>query len=152
MIQRRHVLFAALAATQLIACGGGDDTEPVELPRQRVQAFWSYTDLKENYVVRTEAQWQATWAKHQPRGSEDLRPQIDFSRFMVLGVTRGTGPDGCHGLGISQVTERSDDIRVEFWQSRPTGTMICTMSLVPLTDFVIVPASAKPVTFVEKIT
>jgi hypothetical protein len=122
------------------------------MPRQHVQASWDYANLNETYVVRTEAQWQATWAKHQPRSTADVRPQIDFGRFMVLGVTRGTGSDGCHGLGITQVTERSDDIRVESRQARPTRTMACTMSLVPLTDFVIVPASAKPVTFIEKTT
>lgn len=150
MIQRRHVLLTAFLATQIAGCGGGGDSEPVDLPQQRVRAAWAYTNLSETYVVRTEAQWQATWAKHEPRSTGDVRPQVDFSRFMVLGVTRGTGPDGCHGLAITKVTEYSDDVRVEFQQSRPVPGMGCSMALEPLTDFVIVPTSAKPVTFVDK--
>ena len=69
---------------------------------------------------------------------------------MVLGVTRGTGNSGCYGLQITKVTEHADDIRTEFVQSRPTGIMYCSMALVPLTDFVVVPASPKPVVFTEK--
>jgi hypothetical protein len=46
--------------------------------------------------------------------------------------------------------ENGDDIRVEFQQSRPTPGSFCTASVEPLTDFVIVPASTKPVILVEK--
>ena len=149
-MKRRTALLLALVATQLSACGGGDDFEPVELPQQRIRASWDYTTLSETYVIRSEAQWEATWTRHQPRSTGDVRPQIDFSGFMVLGITRGTAFNGCHDLRITKVTETGDDIRVEFRQSRPVPVYDCAMTLVPLTDFVIVPASAKPVTFVEK--
>jgi hypothetical protein len=151
MMKRRNALLLALLATQLCACGGGDgDFEPVELPQQRIRASWDYTTLSETYVIRSEAQWEATWTRHQPRSPGDVRPQIDFSRFMVLGITRGTASSGCFDVRITKVIETGDDIRVEFQQSRPRPGSFCTASVEPLTDFVIVPASSKPVTFVEK--
>jgi hypothetical protein len=149
-MKRRTVLVLALAST-LCACGGGDeDFEPVELPQQRIRAPWAYTSLRETYVVRNDAQWQSTWNLHLPRSEAYVRPQIDFSRFMVVGITRGSAPDTCHSVSITRATETRDDIRVEFEQTGPRPGYGCGQAVVPLTDFVIVPVSDKPVNFVEK--
>lgn len=147
-MKRRTALVLALAAT-LCACGGGDDDfEPVELPQQRIRAPWAYTTLSETYVVRSDTQWQSTWNLHLPRSSDYVRPQIDFSRFMVIGITRGSAT--CRSVSITRVTETADDIRVEFQQSGPRPGYDCSFAVVALTDFVIVPVSDKPLTFVEK--
>jgi LPS sulfotransferase NodH len=141
---------ACLAAAALLGCGGGDNFVPRELAVTRLPVSWATTDLRETYTVRSDAQWQAAWQAHEPRTTPPAaRPAVDFSRQMVLGLTRGTGPNGCYGLSIQRVVEHADQLLVHYAVSTPSGTAACTQALVALTDFVVVERLDKPVSFVQ---
>jgi LPS sulfotransferase NodH len=141
---------AGLAAAALLGCGGGDTFVPRELVVTRLLASWATTDLRETYTVRSDAQWQAAWQAHEPRTTPPaVRPAVDFSRQMVLGLTRGTGPNGCYGLSIQRVVEHADQLVVHYAVSTPSGTAACTQALVALTDFVVVERLDKPVSFAQ---
>ena len=68
---------------------------------------------------------------------------------MVVGISLGSGSNGCYGLGIRRVVEEEHEIRVEYRYAEPAEWMLCTMSIVALIDFVEVPKSDKPVYFVR---
>lgn len=141
-----------LAAVLSAACGGSEPYQPRELNFARINAFWPALDRKETYVVRSDAEWQTAWQLHEPLTiPKTERPPIDFSRSMVLGITQGSGLSGCYGLLIRRVVEEETELRVEYSLLEPkfelTPTFVCTTLLVPLTDFVEVPKSDKPVSF-----
>lgn len=145
---------AALLSMALLACGGSDPMTPVNLPMARVEAWWPVLDLKQSYAIRDDAQWQRVWTAHEPQTwPATERPQVDFSKSMVLGLSLGWGPSGCDGMSIRRVIEEQRELRVEYMSSPRTTTppeiLVCTTALVPLTDFVVVPRSDKSVYFVQ---
>jgi hypothetical protein len=145
---------AALLCATLLGCGGADEAPPREWPLSRVQAWWSIQDLKQSYAIRSEADWQRVWQLHRPQTLPEIeRPRVDFSRDMVLGLSLGWGPSGCHSISIRRVLEEQHELRVEYLSepalsTRP-GVLVCTTALVPLTDFVVVMRSDKSVYFVQ---
>lgn len=152
MFRSRIRPMILLAAVLSAACGGSEPYQPRELSFARIHAFWPAWDRKETYVVRSDAEWQTVWQLHEPLTlPKTERPAIDFSRSMVLGITQGSGPNGCYGLLIRRVVEEETGLRVEYSLSEPlsepTPTFFCTTSIVPLTAFVEVPKSDKPVSF-----
>ena len=66
---------------------------------------------------------------------------------MVLGLTQGSGPNGCHGLSIRRVVEQAEQVEVQYAVTVPTGSVACPQAIVPLTDFVVVERIDKPVVF-----
>lgn len=150
MREHTRTLAAAIALASLAACGGSDTVESRVVPMARVNAFWANTELRQDYTIRTDVQWRAAWQAHEPPTlPATARPTIDFSRHMVLGLTHGSGPNGCHGLSIRRVVEEKNQLRVEYLVSLPPPGVLCTQAIVPLTDFVVVELSDKPVSFVQ---
>jgi len=149
---KHHRPFITLAiALLLAACGGSDTFQAREMPISRITAWWQSTSLNERYVVRSESEWQAVWKLHEPPTlPASIRPSIDFSSTMVVGLTFGSGPNGCYGLSIRRAVEEEFEIRVEYLQAAAGGPgVLCTQAIVPLTDFVSVPRSDKHVVFVR---
>lgn len=148
-MNRRFAILALTAPSCLLtACGGSGTPDPVDLPFVRLQAFWPAKELQQTYSLRSDAEWQDAWRVHEPQIAPPAeRPSVDFGRQMILGVTRGTGPNGCHGLTIVRVIEEFAVIRVEYRRAVPPPATLCTQALVALTDFVVVARSGKPVTF-----
>ncbi|MFN4117291.1 hypothetical protein [Acidovorax sp.] len=78
---------------------------------------------------------------------------MDFSRYMVIGVSRGHGYSGCHGLYFRNIVERASHIEVQFVHRQPEDdaskpALMCTAMGVFLVRWVRVPLSGKPVRFV----
>jgi LPS sulfotransferase NodH len=145
---RTRFFAIGLALAGLAACGGGEPFQLRELSTARVSASWAPTDLRQTYALRSDAEWQAAWQAHAPRTTPPAqRPAVDFSRQMVLGLTQGSGPNGCHGLSIRRVVEQAEQVEVQYAVTVPTGSVACPQAIVPLTDFVVVERIDKPVVF-----
>ena len=162
MFKRLHVQAAVVAVAWLTACGGSDTFQDRNLPMTHVGTEWGWaiTDLQQIYVLRSDTEFRDAWLTHLPHNQSATNPPtepppppvIDFSQNMVLGLTLGWGPDGCHNLSIRRVVEQEKRVQVEYSVSRGAGApemMGCTMAIVPLTAFVIVERVEKPVSFVE---
>ena len=146
-------LFLIVLAAALQACGGGSDQPfaPFDIPTQRISASWRIQDVQQTYVIRTAPEWRAAWETHEPATiPRTAQPLVDFGNNMVVGLTLGAGPNGCHSVRISRVVEEADSIRVEYQRfPGPTSLPVaCTLAIVPLTDFVAIKRSDKPVAFV----
>ncbi len=146
--KRAPVLASVLASAALVACGGGEGFQPRELSMTRLGFAWAPTELRQTYALRSEAEWQAAWQVHAPRTTPPAAPPaVDFSRQMVLGLTQGSGPNGCHGLSIRRVIEQAEQLQVQYAVTVPASDAGCTQAIVPLTDFVVVERLDKPVAF-----
>lgn len=112
------------------------------------------------FVARTAESWKDAWGRAdyqygaERRYSKPAAPAVDFGANMVVGVSRGIGPNGCHGLSIRGVVEYPDAIEVRYGHFAGNGGNVkgggfgvCTSSLVPLQDIVEIPQSSKPVRF-----
>lgn len=175
---RRLVVLAALAIGCGLLAGYGalpgrgvhpvheGPLEAVRLPMEfHGEKVWPHAE----YVARTEAQWEQAWSQgrstdpRNDRRPRDGRPMVDFSRHMVIGVSRGYGVQ-CTYLDIRDVVERPGEIEVQFvhlWPSReeldeveqqmmdrPSTTM-CIASSVLLVRWYLLPQSSKRVRFVR---
>lgn len=102
------------------------------------------------YVARTENEWNATW---ELRTSFVTPPQdkpiIDFKSSMVVGISLGMWPNGCHHLQILRVVEKSDVLEVNYRHVQPSAGDICTHSFVPVVGFATIPSSTKEVRFIS---
>jgi len=150
MVSNLRVLMTVALIGVLAACGGSSTSESVELSTSRIAAFWRTTDSQETYVIRSDGEWQAAWQKHEPQTyPKTERPQVDFSKDMVVGLSLGTGPNGCYGLSIRRVVEDAEEIRVEYIHGTGQPGLACTQATVALTDFVVVSKSEKRATFIR---
>lgn len=88
----------------------------------------SRIDAPRQVVVRDSAAWQRLWAEHI--GSDAALPAVDFSRELVVGVFRGTQPNGCYTTAIDRVTRQGDRLTVHQVDRNPAADAICTMMMV----------------------
>jgi hypothetical protein len=144
----------ALCASLLAGCGGSGDSPPFDLPFDRVRQATPYGPWPEqSFVFTTDAQWASAWAAYT-NGFPFVpvqRPAVDFSKHNLLGISRGYGRTGCWGLNITRVVENTQQIRVDYVQTKgpPGPNILCTQAIVPMADFVTVPKSSKPVVYNE---
>jgi hypothetical protein len=138
--------------TALNACGGSDSAVEVAFARVGGLNFASWPPGF--YQARTEQEWETVWAQRETAAFPvSPIPAVDFAREMVVGVSEGMGPNGCHDLSITRVIEGDSELVVEYLRSvphfDPAHPIACTLGLVPLVDFITTRQSDKPVRFVR---
>lgn len=156
-----------IALSALAACGliSGPIVEaedkPLELvylqPEYPVARMWPSAE----YVARTEDEWARVWNEGTVMDPRDEnvprhgRPAVDFNQYMVIGISRGHGYSGCHGLYFRDIVERANFIEVQFVHQQPDETVsaqgagaTCTAMGVFLVRWVRVLKLGKPVRFV----
>lgn len=166
----------AIAGSLLAGCGAlpasGAHTlreGPLEAVRLAMEFPGERVWPRAEYVARSEAQWEQVWGQGvstDPRNEirpRDGRPVVDFSRHMVIGVSRGWSFH-CPHLDIQAVFERPSEIEVQFMHLWPPpeeldeeerqlkerqGNNACHAGGTLLLRWYLVPHSAKPVRFVR---
>ena len=101
-------------------------------------------------VVQDSVDWAAIWRRMNGPGAA-ARPEIDFSREMLLVV--GMGEQPCMGYGISVDTVFRDRERRIYAvvRERQRGVRCgCLNEVVSPVDVIRVPRTARPVTFLER--
>ncbi len=108
---------------------------------------------RQERVVRDDASWARLWENHTA-GQEPQpdRPEVDFSKAIVVAIFKGQSPDGCHGAEITNVTlETQDDgtteLLVEGSYYRVTGDVACSQQITYPFHIVEVEAQPDEVTF-----
>lgn len=101
-------------------------------------------------VFRTAAEWQAVWARQRPGTEVDTPPQVDFGKFMVVGISGDIV--GCRGIGISKAELSASALTVHRWYGSPPPKElnICPHLMYRDDQLVLVPQSSLPVQFVER--
>jgi len=102
-------------------------------------------------VVQDSTDWTAIWRRITGPNAAAPRPEIDFSREMLLVV--GMGEQPCMGYGISVDTVFRDRDRRLYAvvRERQRGMRCgCLNEVVSPVDVIRVPRTARPVTFLER--
>lgn len=148
---RRAHLLAGVAATVLIACGGGDasssDGNPVAFTTVALSSF-SAIGTAGVAVVSEPQIWRELWGRHVANMvPPPAVPAVDFAREQVLAYFAGSQPSGCDGATIVGVADQAVLRVVRVQISRSTGTGACPAVVATPAHFVRVPAAPLRVEF-----
>jgi hypothetical protein len=100
-------------------------------------------------VVRDGAAWAQLWARHAATQSPPpARPEVDFSRFMVLAVFAGGKPSACYGVQVTGVVPvGANGVQLRWREPEPPAGMMCASVMTFPAQFVQVPRVNGKVSF-----
>lgn len=104
----------------------------------------------ENFVVRDQAGFKATWEKLKLPFENGKMPEIDFTKDMLLVIYAGIGSNGCEGVEIRDLRIDATRIVLEYRLTVPAPDVACTASLVNLFNVVLMDQNPLPVSFVQQ--
>lgn len=124
------VLSVLLVTVPLVGCVQQPAPDPPTgaIPFETVdEGDASGIEERRTVVARNASAFEELWSAHTSQGAADPAiPDINLSETMVIGVFKGTSPDGCHGAEITDITGRADgSILVEADLYEVTG-VACT--------------------------
>ena len=70
-----------------------------------------------------------------------MRPQVDFSRDLVIAVASGERIDGGHDIVVQRVQRTGGELRIEVLETRPGQGCMTTAALTQPVDVVMVPSA-----------
>jgi hypothetical protein len=143
----RHLL--ALAASVCLTAAGpaaGHDTTERPVPFTRLTNVHGNGFTKAGqFMVRNRVEWHRTWLKVQEgRTPYTPLPEIDFTKYMVLVVTRGEITAGGHPITIEKITERDKALHVSVLRETP-GTCYVSEGYTYPTDAVLIGKTNKQI-------
>ena len=106
------VVISVLLAVALQAAAGQPAMKTID------KGLDSAIDDARQVVVRTPADWAKLWQTHS---FERARPNIDFSKEMVLGVFLGSRPTAGFTVDIVGTRQESGTLIVEYRETRPSA-------------------------------
>jgi hypothetical protein len=98
---------------------------------------WTRTGVGETrrLVIRDANAWAQLWSE---LGVGD-RPEVDFTRDVVVAVTAGERPGGGYGIAVDRVRENKGDLRVDVVETTPGPNCVTASSPTQPADVVVVP-------------
>ena len=94
--------------------------------------------------MQTDTQWNHFWAEHHP---EEVSPDVDFSRNMVVGVFLGERPADGFSVQITGARTLTDAVVVDYIErAPPPGTFQVSVEAYPY-DIKVIPRSTLHVKF-----
>lgn len=110
---------------------------------------WTHTGIGESrrLVIRDANGWDQFWSEL----AVGDRPDVDFSRDVVVAVAAGQRSTGGYEIAVDRVTQVDGQLQVEVVERTPGPNCMTTTSLTQPVDVVVVPASeARSLRFVER--
>jgi hypothetical protein len=116
------MLALAGAACGSLPTGPGVPRQAVTVTTETVLAAspWSGYTTPERRVITTDADWETAWAQlqgsHSPRPA---RPDVDFSRDVVILAAMGTRPSTGYAVAITEVRVHDGTFYVRVTERSP---------------------------------
>ena len=88
-------------------------------------------------VIRDQGTWSQFWSEL----GAGVRPEVDFSRDLVIAVASGERTSGGHDIQVRSVTRAGGELRIEVLETSPGAGCITTTALTQPVDVVVVPAA-----------
>lgn len=110
---------------------------------------WSRTGIGESrrLVIRDANTWAEFWSE---LGTGE-RPEVDFTKAIVVAVAAGQRPSGGYEIAIDRVGQADGELTVEVVETTPGPNCITSSSLTQPVDVVVVPVVAlRSWSFVER--
>ena len=124
--------FVSIIAAVLIQAAGGQ-TAAVKTVEKGLD---SAMDEARQVVVRTPAEWAKVWQMHS---YERARPNVDFTKEMVVGVFMGSRPTAGFGVEITGTRQESGALIVEYRETKPGAGQVTAQILTSPYHLVSVP-------------
>lgn len=101
---------------------------------------WTHTGIGEarRMVIRDVNAWAQLWSE---LGAGD-RPDVDFTRNVVVVAAAGQRPSGGHEIAVSRVSQADGQLTIEVVETTPSPNCVTTMAVTQPVDAVVVPAVA----------
>lgn len=110
---------------------------------------WTRTGIAESrrLVIRDANAWAEFWSEL----GVGERPEVDFSRDLVVAVAAGQRPTGGHEIAVAQVAQNSGALTISVVETTPGPNCMTTSSLTQPVDVVVIPnVRPKSWSFVER--
>jgi hypothetical protein len=105
----------------------------------------SNIDETRQVLVRTEAEWAKLWQQH---AADRPRPQVDFSKEMVVGLFMGSRPSAGFSTAVISATVGNGALMVRYSETMPAAKAISAQILTFPFHLVAIPkADVKDVKF-----
>ena len=88
-------------------------------------------------VIRDQGTWSQFWSEL----GAGVRPEVDFSRDLVIAVASGERTSGGHDIQVRSVTRAGGELRIEVLETSPGAGCVTTTALTQPVDVVVVPAA-----------
>jgi hypothetical protein len=117
--------------------------------RTLAQGAFGGIQLPKREVIKDAAAWEKLWAQHAAptRGGE--RPQVDFSKEMVILVTMGRQTTGGYAIEITKVEPDREHLRIMIKRTSPPPDAMTIQALTAPFHIVAVPRSDLEPRFIE---
>ena len=102
-------------------------------------------DTQQNLVIKDATSWAAVWSRHAAKGEK--LPEVDFTKFMVIGVFLGQTGDGCHDIQIVNIDHNGGKVNVTHRDRVPGPLVRCMMMVTSPAHLVMVERSEGAVEF-----
>jgi hypothetical protein len=122
---------------------------PGPQPEVRRVGQWTRTGIDEarRLVIRDVNAWAEFWSE---LGVGD-RPEVDFSRDLVIAVAAGQRPTGGHEIAVQEVSQSNGALTISVVETTPGPNCMTTSSLTQPVDVVVVSGvNARSWSFVEQ--
>jgi len=96
----------------------------------------SNIDEARQVLVRTDAEWTTLWQQHAPNR---VRPAIDFSKEMVVGLFMGSRPNAGFSTAVVSVTAGNGVLIVRYSETLPAPGRVAAQVLTFPYDLVAIP-------------
>ncbi|HEX2219621.1 MAG TPA: protease complex subunit PrcB family protein [Gemmatimonadales bacterium] len=112
------------------------DGAPVEIRRI---GRWVSSNIRgsRRLVIRDPATWAQFWSEL----GAGVRPEVNFSRDLVIAVASGERSTGGHDIVVQRVTRSDGDLRITVVETSPGPNCMTTMALTQPVDVIMVPAA-----------
>ncbi|HET6778026.1 MAG TPA: protease complex subunit PrcB family protein [Gemmatimonadales bacterium] len=110
---------------------------------------WTRTGIAESrrLVIRDANAWSQFWSEL----GVGERPQVDFTRDVVVAVAAGQRSTGGFEIAVDRITQTDGELSVEVVERTPGPNCMTTASLTQPVDVVVVPAAdARSWSFMER--
>jgi PrcB C-terminal len=88
-------------------------------------------------VIRDPDTWNRFWSEL----GAGVRPEVDFSRDLVIAVASGERQSGGHGIAVERVNRSGGDLRIDVLETSPGPDCMTTAALTQPVDVVLVSAA-----------
>lgn len=116
----------------------------------------SYTGVAQarNAVARDAASWAALWADYIGKPSINTtvlsKPDVDFSKYMVVAVFGGSENGPCQNIAVERVDERAGQLQVNYVVTTAGPATTCLAAVIAPGQLILVPYSEGAVQFLAK--
>ncbi len=102
-------------------------------------------DTPQNLVIKDGSSWAAVWERHVGKGT--VVPDVDFTKYMVVGTFLGQQSSGCYDTQIINVDRAGDKLNVTIRNTVPGPLVRCIMMMTSPAHLVMVDRAEGKVEF-----